>query len=1032
MSLPKLAVNRPITTVMILVCVLVIGAIAVNRLPLAYWPEVDAPYIGIDVPYPNSNPVQIEKEIARPVEEVLATLPGLKKIRSDSSADQANFGLEFTWGDDLDIVRMQVSEKMEQIRPSLPADIGEILIYTFNTAEIPVIEGRISARGVDLSASYPLLEARVINPIRRVPGVARVDLNGVEPREISIELHLAAIQQHNVDVGALIRRLNGAASNLVLGQVEDGGLRYSARALGSFESVEALGEFPVDKNGLKLGDIADVLYEEPPLAYGRHLDREYAIALEVFKESTANTVEVVRNVTKVIREDINNDPLLQGVELFVWEDQAEHITEGLSGLRKAGALGAGFAILCLYFFLRRLDSTLIVSLSIPFSVIAACGVMYFLGKSLNLLSMMGLMLGVGMLVDNAIVVLESIDRRHATEPDTKRAALEGAKSVTMAVVASTVTSLIVFLPLIMGSTELTVILSEVGITISLALICSLVSSLLLIPLMSAHLLRKRRTVPSRAVTWLETRYAALLGWTLRHRVWTGLVLLTALGLGLTPLFAGWVESAMFSAHVNKRIYMGYEFDDFHYKSEAEKVVDRIEAFFYANQEDFLIDSVYSFYTSNYAGSTLILERQDLSDDEIKELRMSIREKLPEVPGVRFVFDDDADEGGNSMRFAVKFFGQDSGTLQTLAEEAERRLETLDGIQDLGSSFKQGRKEVQVNIDREKAAHMGLTAQDISEVFAFTLGGTRLPRFNTGDREVETWLALRLEDRSNLNDLKQLQFGIGEGRTVKLGDIATFEIIQRPESLVRENRKVRVAVYATYEGEEWQETRETIGGLMDSLEMPPGYSWTWNDRILEQDDQNGQMGVNFLMALLLVYLVMASLFESLAQPFAILFSILFALPGAVWLLFATDTPFNLMSQIGLLILMGIVVNNGIVLLDCMNQHRHLGLSREQAILQAGRDRLRPILMTASTTVIGLVPLALGGSTVGGLFYYPLARTVMGGLISSALFTLVALPYLTLGVEGVANWFRRIWAASSPGRLAGDAKVSAPAVALRSAE
>jgi HAE1 family hydrophobic/amphiphilic exporter-1 len=598
----------------------------------------------------------------------------------------------------------------------------------------------------------------------------------------------------------------------------------------------------------------------------------------------------------------------------------------------------------------------------------------------------------------------------------------------MAVVASTLTTLIVFLPLIMGSTELTVILGEVGITISLALVCSLVSSLLLIPLMSAHLLRKRRTKQSRAVAWLEKRYVGALGWTLRHRVWTGVVLLAVLGLGLTPLFAGWVEKAMFSAHVNKRLYMAYEFDDFHYKSEAEKVVDRIEEFLYAHREEFLIDSVYSFYSSNQAGSTLILERQDMSDDEIKELRQAIRDRLPEVPGVRFVFDDDADEGGNSMRFAVKFFGQDSGTLQTLAEEAERRLETLDGIQDLGSSFKQGRKEIQVNIDREKAAHMGLTARDISDVFSFTLGGTRLPRFNAGDREVETWLALRLEDRSNLNDLKQLQFGIGDGRTVKLGDIATFDIIQRPESLVRENRKVRVAVYATYEGEEWNETRRNISGLMDSLDMPPGYSWTWNDRILDQDDQNGQMGVNFMLALLLVYLVMASLFESLAQPFAILFSILFALPGAVWLLFVTDTPFNLMSQIGLLILMGIVVNNGIVLLDCMNQHRQAGLSREQAILEAGRDRLRPILMTASTTVIGLVPLALGGSTVGGLFYYPLARTVMGGLISSAVFTLIALPYLTLGVEGVANWFRSIWRASTPRRVAPVAAGSEQAASL----
>ena len=479
---------------------------------------------------------------------------------------------------------------------------------------------------------------------------------------------------------------------------------------------------------------------------------------------------------------------------------------------------------------------------------------------------------------------------------------------------------------------------------------------------------------------------------------------------------------MFSAQVNERLYLAYEFDDFHYKSEAEQAVNRVEDYLYANQQDFLIDSVYSYYMSNDAGTVLILERKDLGDRQIKELRQKVREKLPEIPGVRVFFHEDAESGGDTTRFAVKFFGQDSGTLRTLAEEAERRLATLDNMQDITPSFKRGRKEIQVNIDREKAARLGLTAQDLSDVFAFTLGGMRLPRFDTGEREVDMWLALRIEDRSNLADLKQLQFGTGDGRVVVLGDIATFDIVRREQEIVREDRKVRVAVYATYEGEEWETTREEITGLMDSLDMPAGYSWTWNDRILEQDDQNAQMGINFLLALVLVYLVMASLFESLAQPFAILFSILFALPGAAWMLMLTDTPMNLMAQIGLMILMGIVVNNGIVLLDRMNQHRQAGMSRDEAILQAGRDRMRPILMTATTTIIGLLPLAVGGSTVGGLFYYPMARTVMGGLLSSAVFTLLVLPYLTLGVEGVARWMSRVWRASAPRRVPAEQPVT----------
>ncbi len=1007
-GLPDLAVRRPITTVMILLSIVVLGGIAVGRLPLAYLPELDVPYIHVEIPYPDSNPTQIEREIAKPVEEVLATLSGVKKLSSQSTADGSGVDLEFSWGQDLDVVRMLVSEKMEQIRPTLPPEIGEILIYSFSTTDIPVVEGRISAQGVNLAENYELLEARVLNPIRRVPGVARVDMDGIAPRDIGIDLVLSKIREHDLDVEALIGRLQGASADMILGRVDAGGLRFTVRALGTLDSVEAIAAFPVDDRGLKLSDVAEITYDEPPVAYGRHLDRQYAVALTVYKESTANTVDVVQTVTRLIEEDINRDPLLAGVQLFVWEDQAEQISAGIDGLKNAGALGAAFAVLILYFFLRRLDSTLIVSLSIPFSIIAACGVMYFLGKTLNLLSMMGLMLGVGMLVDNAIVVLESIDRKRGEEPDPRRAALEGTRLVTMAVVASTATSLIVFLPLIVGaSTDLTTWLGEVGITISLALACSLFSSLTLIPLMSAHILRSRRAQPAKALEWLEQRYARILAWTLCRRWATAGLLALALVVGFLPFATGWVKADIFSAHVNKRIFLNYEFHDFHYKSDAEKVVNRVEDYLDAHRQEFLIESVYSFYTENRAGTALILARQDLGDDQIKELRSKVREGLPEIPGVRLFFFEDADSGGDSTAFDVKFFGQDSAVLRGLAEEAVRRLETVEGVKDISPSYQTSRSEIQVKIDREKAARVGLTAQDLSGVFRFTLGGMRLQRFNAGEREVETWLSLRIEDRENVEDLRNIPIGASDGRSVLLGDIADFEVVRREQSIERENRKVRSSVGAIYEGQKWDRTRKEIEGLMDSLSMPAGYAWAWNDRILEQDDQNSQMGTNFVLALILVYLVMASLFESLAQPFAILISIMFCLPGAAWFLAVTDTPFNLMSQIGLLILMGVVVNNGIVLLARVNQHRAAGLSREQAFIESGRDRLRPILMTACTTIIGLLPLALGASTVGGLFYYPLARTLVGGMISSSVLTLLALPVVTLGVEAAAGWFRATW-------------------------
>jgi hydrophobic/amphiphilic exporter-1 (mainly G- bacteria), HAE1 family len=1014
MNLSELAVRRPITMVMMLLCVVIVAGIALTRMPLAFLPEVDAPFIGIQIPYPNSNPTQVEKEIVKPVEEVLSTLSNVKKLGSTATADSAEFQLLFDWGEEIDVIRMQVSEKLDQVKPSLPANIGQVLIFSFSTSDIPVVEARLAAEGVDLSKNYDLLEARIVNRLRRVPGVARVDLNGVAPREIRIDLVLDQVKEHKVDVGSLMQRLRAASSNVVLGQVTDAGVRYTVRAVGAFDSVETIRDLVINERGLRLGDIADIRYEEPVIEFGRHLDGKPAVALNVFKESTANTVETATAVMKVINEDINGDPMLHGVKLLMWHDQAEQITNGIRGLRTAGVVGGLFAIIVLYFFLRRFTATLIVSLSIPFSILAATGVLYFMGKNLNVLSMMGLMLGVGMLVDNAIVVLESIDRRQREERDSRKAAIGGAKAVGLAVAASTTTSLIVFLPLIVGSkSEMTIWLGEVGIAISLALVCSLGASLTMIPLMSAHFLRGTKPKPpNRLLLAIEERYVRLLAWTLAHRVKTFFLIVFVIVMTIVPFPTKLVKTGMFSAQKNERIRLAYEFSEFSYKSSSERAVEKIESFIESRKEEFGISGTYSYFRDNEAATLLTLARQDMSDDDVKALRKRIREALPEIAGARVYFTEDSAEGGDTTYFAVKFFGQDSGVLQGLAEEASRRLETVDGVADINNGLSNARQEIQVTIDRAKASRLGLTAQDISNVFAFTLGGTRLQRFNAGDHEVETWLALREVDRKNLEDLRRLQVGAASGQEVLLGDLATFELVRRAESIRRESRKVRSLVRASYEGKDWQKARKEIEGLMNAFDLPPGYSWSWSDRIVEQDTQGKEMGINFLLALLLVYLVMASLFESLAQPFAILFSIPFALPGAVWMLAATRTPFNMMAQIGLLILMGIVVNNGIVLLDHLNQLRKQGLGREEAILQAGRDRMRAILMTASTTIIGLMPLAIGGSTVAGLFYFPLARTVMGGLLSSTFLTLIILPYIDLAVEEAADWMRRLWRSSSP--------------------
>jgi HAE1 family hydrophobic/amphiphilic exporter-1 len=1008
-----------------LVSLVVLGAVAIMRLPLAFLPTVDAPFISILVPYPNSSPTQVERELVKPLEEALATLSGVKKLTSTASADSAQIELQFSWGQSIDMIRLKVGEKIDQVRKDLPTDVERINIQTFNTAQIPVVEARVAAPGIDLSRNYDLLEQRVVNPIKRIPGVARVELNGVAPREVRIELLLDRIKAHRLDVGALVERMQGSNLNVSIGKISDGQQVLHVRTFGTFDDLDAIAEVPVSAGPqaaarqasaagtrestagmIRLRDIAEITYEEPKIDIGRHLNRKFAVALMVYKEPTANTVDVASAVTRLITHDLADDPLLKGISLFVFQDQADEILRGIRGLTEAGLVGGFLAVVVLFLFLRRIDTTFIVSLAIPISIVASCTVLYFLGKNLNVLSMMGLMLGVGLLVDDAIVVLESIFRYHEKMPDAKRASVLGTSAVAMAVVAATATTAIVFLPLIVGEkTELQVWLGEVGIAITLTIFCSLLVSLTLIPLMGSRMLSRRAWHNPHWIQWLTDRYADVIGWTFRHRVVTFGATLVVLASIAGPFMLG-LETAMFTGGRNDRIRVLYDFQDFHFKEDGERVVSRVEEALYAHEQEIGFESVYSYYGENEAATTITLNRKDMNDREAREFRKRMRPWLPDVPGVRLRFDEeDSQTGGSSTSFTVNLFGDDIRILERLSTEADSRLSAVPNVQDVKSSTEDGREEVQVSLDRERAARYNLAPRDLAQTFNFMLSGTRLRKYRAGDKEVNVVLALREQDVQRAGDLKNLTLGGDRSQTV--GTLAGFSIVRRAKAIDREDRRTRVSVRGTYEGKNFSDAQGQIRKVMNEMVLPPGYTWSFGQRMQEQDEQGRQMLVNMILALALVYLVMAALFESIAHPIAILISIPFALFGAVWFDYLTGTPFGLMSQLGVLILMGIVVKNGIVLVDHINQLRREGLGRHEAILLGGRERLRPILMTAATAILGLLPLAVGNSGVAGAYYYPLARTVIGGLTTSTILTLVILPFIYTLVDDVSIWLKTVW-------------------------
>ncbi|MCI0613056.1 efflux RND transporter permease subunit, partial [bacterium] len=479
-----------------------------------------------------------------------------------------------------------------------------------------------------------------------------------------------------------------------------------------------------------------------------------------------------------------------------------------------------------------------------------------------------------------------------------------------------------------------------------------------------------------------------------------------------------IQTGIFSGGKNKRQMLEYEFSDFTYKSDVERIVSKVEKFLDTKRKDYPMESIYSYFTDSRALTVVTFQRDDVTAEEAKAFREKLRKELPQFGGVKIYFEDEDEEaGGDTKFFSVYLYGEDIEELKVLARDSESGLAKLKGIEDLRLDADTGRREVQMVLNREKAIKAGVTPQDLSQIQMFTLGGQRLPRYTTTEKEIDMVLGLRVEDRANIEDLKNLQIGTQNG-PVALRSFVDFNTVEGQNVLQRQNRKNFVSLKALFEGsgKEWDKMRQKITDQMNGVKLPAGYSWSFDRDIQQGDEDNKVMLINFLLALALVYFVMASLFESLIHPLAIIISIPFALVGVFWLLWITGTPFNLMAQIGLLILIGVVVRNGIVLIDRVHQLRESGIERMEALLRAGNDRLRPILMTAATTILGLAPLALGSSALLGLSYYPLARAVIGGLAASTILTLIILPFVYSLFDDAAAWARRVWLVSETGKQA----------------
>ncbi|MFT4927145.1 MAG: HAE1 family hydrophobic/amphiphilic exporter-1, partial [Phenylobacterium sp.] len=735
-----------------------------------------------------------------------------------------------------------------------------------------------------------------------------------------------------------------------------------------------------------LKDIATINLELPEMEEGRHLDQTYAIGMDIYKESNTNLVDVAKAVSAVIAQSSDN-PQFDGINLLVMDNMAEGVTSSLSDLLSAGLIGALLSVLVLYGFLRNVATTLIVVLSVPFSIFITLGVMYLMGYSLNILSMMGLMLAVGMLVDNAVVITESIFHEKQSIADPLEGTKAGVSKVSLAVIAGTATTAIVFLPNIVGEKiSLTIFLEHVAIAIIISLFASLLIAQTLIPLLTTKI-KHQVTTTKKAPSKLFRFYAKSLTWVMDHQKSTSFIALLLLGSIAIPM--GVVTNDEDRDNGRDRLQIDYKILSTYTVEEVEKTVSVLEDYLYAHQDEFYIESVYSYYNTNFAYS--MIQFKDDIPMTMATLKANIKENWPTLVrgNPQFGFND---QNGGGIQ--INLLGNSTDVLIELADNLLPVLNAIEGLDDASSDMKGEKKELQISVDRTMAHRLGLSTADVANAISTALRGNNLRSFRHPEMgEINVQLNFDKQISKSLAALRQLPILRKNNQVYTLSGLAELTVTQGMDDITRLDRQTGLMISANLsEDVTLEQAKVLITDALDNIDFPPGYRWTLDGGFSKQDKDMALMGQNMMLAIIMIYIVMAALFESLVLPTAVITSLIFSIVGVFWAFLFTGTSLTVMGMIGILILMGIVVNNGIVLVDRINQLVNQGEDMRQAIVEGCLSRVRPIMMTVATTILGLIPLAMGATKIGGDGppYSPMAIAIIGGLTFSTMTSLYLVP------------------------------------------
>jgi HAE1 family hydrophobic/amphiphilic exporter-1 len=1002
---------------MVTLVAILIGLIALWRLPVDLMPDISFPTLSVSTTYEDASPEEIEELVTRPLEEALSSVPGVKEIGSSSAEGRSSVTLQFNWGTDLDAAANDVRDRLDRVIPRLPDDAERPTLRKFDISSFPIMMLGASS-DLDPVKLREILEDQVKYRIERVPDVAAMDIWGGESREIHVRLLPDRIKALGLSLDQIVERLKAENVNVPAGSLDRGRLEVMVRTQGLYTNLEQIRRTVIATTSagpVELQAVADVVDSSEKVTRIVRVNGKPGIRLSVNKRSGANTVQVADGVLKEL-EAVNRDmPQLKIVPIM---DSSDYIKRSIDNVSSSAVTGGALAIVILLIFLRSIRSTAIIATAIPVSIIATFALMYFGKFTLNMMTLGGLALGIGMLVDNSIVVLENIYRLHEEEhKDPVTAAVEGTNEVGAAIISSTLTTVAVFLPLVFVRGMSGVLFTQLSLVITFSLACSLAVALTLVPMLAARLLRRtdrkqaRDTLPhrlylltGRALERVESVYKDVLHWALSHRptvIIVSLVLLAG-SVCLYPLIGSELMPKTDESEVRISLEMavGTRVD---VVSEHMRQVEQIVA------EEIRPEEIETKITSiggnpwgggtSYEGDMRIglvpvAERQRSSE----AIAQALQKRLTTLPGMTVRTRAGHGLMGRMMggmssanQVKVEIRGYDMVTADELAKRVAQIVKTVPGISDEPQiSRDTGTPEEFIRIDRQKAADLGLSVRKIADMLQTTLGGTTAGYYREMGDEYAILVKLEDAEKHPLPEILSLTLTNSRGEQIVLSNVVSSESQTGPVSIDRKDQERLVTVTANIAERDLGSVLDDLREKLDQVALPYGFNVVFGGDYEDQVEAQQELGLSFILALVLVYMVMACQYESLRDPFVVMFSVPLAVIGVLLILFLTDTTFNIQSYIGCIMLGGIVVNNAILLVDHTNLLRQRDqMPLREAIEEAGRRRLRPILMTALTTIFGLLPLAIGVGE-GGEAQAPLARVVIGGLTSSTLITLVVVP------------------------------------------